>query len=185
MVTNKNIGYLHYSIGKRAANPSDKNSEKKYYVIAQARETLDVEKLSQHMAEHGSPFTEGTIKGVLTDFLAHAVEFLRQGYSIRLDGLLDLRYSFSSEGVDDPDEAIPANTVKKVNLNAFIAPEAEAKMNTNVDFQYEMTRAAQAAAKKAAKEKLKADGKDNDNTSAGSGSGSGNGGIEPGGDVTE
>ena len=161
-MANKTIGHLRYSIGKRKTNPSDKDSEEKYYCVAQAQETLDIKLLAQHMADHGSPFSVGTINGVLTDAVEHIVEFLRQGYSVKLDGLAQFRYSFQGEGVDDPEDAIPSNTVKKIKVNAYVAQEATSKMNTNVEYEYAMTRAAQAAAKKAAKAKLAADGRDAD-----------------------
>ncbi len=179
---NRTIGHLRYSIGARKTNPSDKDSEKKFYPVAQSVETIDIRLLAKHMAEHGSPFSSGTIKGVLEDAADHAVELLRQGYCVKLDNLCSLRYVFKAKGSDKPEDVVPANVVEKVKLVASIDENAVQAMNSNIEYEYAMTRAAQAAAKKAAKEKLAADGKDHEVDNDDNDSEPGGGG---GGDVTE
>lgn len=184
---NKTIGYLPFSIAHRPSIPADKNSEKKYYAVAQARETLDIDLLSQHMAEHGSPFTEGTIIGVLRDLVNCGTELLRQGYAIKLDGLATLRVTYNSLGVDEVDDAVAANIVKKVNLIADFAAKAVNAVNANVEFEYMMTREAQAQAKKNAKENLAngfSDTGQSSSTTGGSTGGNSGGDSGDPGDVT-
>ena len=181
-MANRSIGYLRYSIGKRKTNPSDKDSEEKFVAMAQARESIDINLLAQHMSEHGSPFTSGTIKGVIEDAVTHIIELLRQGYSVRLDGLCSLRLTFRCEPQTLVENVIPSNVVKKVNIRALVDESAVNAVNSNIEYEYVMTRAAQAAAKKAAKEKLATNGADNDKPADNDNNG---GGDNNGGDVTE
>ena len=181
MATNRTIGRLPYSIGSRRTNPGDKNSEKKFYPIAQSVETIDLKLLADHMAEHGSPFSSGTIKGVLEDAVDHVVELLRQGYNVKLDGLATFRFVFKAGGHTNAEDVNAANDVEKIKIIAAIDETAVAAMNSNVEYEYVMTRAAQAAAKKAAKEKLATDGKDHEGEDDDNNGGGDNGG----GDVTE
>ena len=41
----------------------------KYYPRVSYKETLDIHLMAKHMAEHNTPFSEGTIEGILRDFV--------------------------------------------------------------------------------------------------------------------
>ena len=177
-MANKTIGSLPYSIGLRKTNPSDKSSEMKAYPVAQSRETVDLNMLAAHMADHGSPFSRGTIRGVLVDAVEHMVELLRQGYNVKLDGLATLKFTYPAEGVDDAEKLNPTACIKKVNIRAAVDKEAVNALNTNVEFEFVTTRKEQAAQKKASKTAT--------NTAMAAGtSGTGTGSDDGGGDITE
>ena len=50
---------------------NDSTSEQygKAYVRVDYKEMYDIDKLAEHMAVHNTPFTKGTIKGILTDMV--------------------------------------------------------------------------------------------------------------------
>ena len=41
----------------------------KYYPRVSYKQTLDIHDMAVHMAEHNTPFSEGTIEGILRDFV--------------------------------------------------------------------------------------------------------------------
>ena len=67
MAINKVIGSIPYSVGLRPVNPGDAESEKKAYAYVQTREVVTNKLLAQHLKEHGSPFSVGTLHGVIDD----------------------------------------------------------------------------------------------------------------------
>jgi predicted histone-like DNA-binding protein len=50
-------------------------------------ETIDIEALAEHMANHQSPYTAGTLKGILTDMVDCVKELLLAGNTVSLDDL--------------------------------------------------------------------------------------------------
>ena len=68
---------IDYAIAIMSAQPGTKKAEiteTKAYGTAQVREVLNLDQFCQHVADHNSPFSKGTIKGVLED----AVSCLRE-----------------------------------------------------------------------------------------------------------
>ena len=41
----------------------------KYYPRVSYKQTLNIHDMAVHMAEHNTPFSEGTIEGILRDFV--------------------------------------------------------------------------------------------------------------------
>ena len=153
-MANKTIGHIPYSLSLRKANPMDEESAKKIYATLQSRETIDLALMAEHMAEHNTPFSAGTILGVLRDLVSCTVEQLRQGYAVKLDGLCTLHLSCKSKGEDTVQEFNPQADIKKIRIGVLVDKTAQAAVNTDIDYEYAMTREEQAAAKKAAKAAL-------------------------------
>lgn len=172
----KTIGFIPYSLTSRSTNPSDKNSEKKVYPIAQRGETINLVQLASHIHEHGSPFSEGTIHGILVDMVDCIKEQLLQGNYVILDGLVRFYYTLSAEGADSP-EKFDASMIKQVNIRCLVDTEFQSTLNSKAKFVYSAGRKEQAEAKK--QEKLSVA-----NAISG-GSDAGSGGITPDGDITE
>ena len=172
----KTIGFIPYSLTSRSTNPSDKNSEKKVYPIAQRGETVNLVQLAAHIHEHGSPFSEGTIHGILVDMVDCIKEQLLLGNYVTLDGLARFFYTLSAEGADSP-EKFDASMIKQVNIRCIVDAEFQTTLNSKAKFVYMAGRKEQAEAKKQEKLSL--------TDAVGGGSNAGSGGITPGGDVTE
>lgn len=73
----------------------------KWYPRVVCQETLDLDDLAAHMATHNTPFSKGTIKGILTDAVACTRELLLQGNNVKFPDLaifsIGLRMTKGSE----------------------------------------------------------------------------------------
>ena len=174
------IGKILYSKVARLAKPNDKNSEKKVYALQQSRQTVNLDDIARHMTEHNSPFTKGTVKGILDDFVGHIVEMLLDSRRVHLDGLGTIFTTLSSEGADSADN-FTAASIKRVNPRMSFDKEMRANINNNAEFELTSSRELQAQARKEARQAAD----ENIGGNGGSGSGGGNnGGWGDPGDVT-
>lgn len=178
---NKVIGALPYSLSMRPVNPGDAESERKIFPSLQERECVSLKQLAAHMSDHGTPFSSGTIQGVLTDMVSCTKELLKAGYSVELQGLAKFYLTCSSEGSDTVQD-FTTSKIKRINIRTDVDSEASAYVNTDVDYEYVMTREEQAAAKRAAKLTLPQEETTGEN-SGGSSNDGGDGGGDSG--VTE
>ena len=51
----------------------------KYYARIVSDETVNLDSLAEHMRDHNSPYSKGTIRGILTDTVRCVRELLLQG----------------------------------------------------------------------------------------------------------
>lgn len=181
MAKNRIIGHINYSKGLRLKNPSEKDSEKQVVAYNQELETIDLALLAEHIKDHGSSYSKGTIFGVLTDMVECIIEQLRGGYGILLDGLGKFGTSLRCSGAESAEEFTAAN-ITGVNLTFTPAEEVKHALNTNMEFEYVGTRKSQAEARKTEQADINSDlGVTPSSGGSGSGSGSGSGDS---GDVT-
>lgn len=73
---------------------------KKWYVRPVIKEMLGIHEMAQHMAEHNTPFSAGTIEGILTDFSKCIREQLLNGNSVKIDNLAIFKISVHSKAYD-------------------------------------------------------------------------------------
>lgn len=173
---NKRIGNLKYSLALRKSNPSEKNSEKKVYAVMQSNETIGLDNLTDHMTEHNTPFTGGTLTGVLKDAMKCIIEQMLAGNRVNLPGLGTFYVTISSQGADSADEFNPTAHITRVTPHIAFDKSFWGDMASKVDFELTTTREQQAKAKKEEKAAI--------NTELGiEGSGSGDG--DNGDDQTE
>lgn len=59
----------------------------KYYAYADNETPLTLEELADHMSHHNSPFTKGTLIGILKDMVSCIRELNLSGQPVKLDGL--------------------------------------------------------------------------------------------------
>ena len=59
----------------------------KLFAYPVIEETIDEEALSAHMASHNTPFSQGAIKGMLTDMVQCIHELLLEGKNVKLTNL--------------------------------------------------------------------------------------------------
>lgn len=130
--------------------------KKNWYVRPVRRETLGIREMAKHMEAHNTPFTAGTIEGLLTDFVKCIREQVLNGNSVKIDDLAIFKLSVESQpyadvGALDPATgcfearpvvgsavksvrllATPTGSVMKAPLNHDVrmewSPEAEAMM---------------------------------------------------------
>lgn len=82
-------------------NNSASTTYKKWYVRPVMKQMLDIHEMSKHMAEHNTPFSAGTIEGILTDFVKCIREQLLNGNSVKIDNLGIFKISVQSKGFDN------------------------------------------------------------------------------------
>ena len=70
---------IKYSYVPRSSNLSDADAKWLIYAAAQSTETINLQQIARHLSSHNSPFSEGTIIGLLTDFQKCIVEHLKRG----------------------------------------------------------------------------------------------------------
>ena len=76
----------------------------KWYPRVVRTSTLDLRGLSDHIAAHGSIYTEDVVNGVLTKFSMCLVELLEQGIGVKIDRLGTFYPTLESKGAETPVE---------------------------------------------------------------------------------
>jgi len=68
---------------------NDANSEQygKAYARVDQKQTYTIEMLAEHMADHNTPFSKGTIQGILTDGVGCIRELCLAGNTVKIDNL--------------------------------------------------------------------------------------------------
>ena len=77
--------------------------------------TLSLEDLGKHIVEHGSPYTEDIVQGVLKAFRNCLLEQLMESKKVKIDGLGTFYLSVSSTGAESVDQAT-MDQIKNVRL---------------------------------------------------------------------
>ena len=86
----------------------------KYYPRVSYKETLDIHDMAKHMSEHNTPFSEGTIEGILRDFVKCTREQTLMGNTVKVDDLAIFKVSVIGNGCQvlydkDSDKTISAS----------------------------------------------------------------------------
>ena len=94
----------------------------KYYPRVSYKQTLNIHEMAVHMAEHNTPFSEGTIEGILRDFVKCVREQTLNGNTVKVDDLAIFKVSVVGNGCAklydaDVDKTISASigTMKKTD----------------------------------------------------------------------
>ena len=70
----------------------------KYYPRVSYKQTLNIHDMAVHMAEHNTPFSEGTIEGILRDFVKCVREQTLNGNTVKVDNLAIFKVSVIGNG---------------------------------------------------------------------------------------
>ena len=94
----------------------------KYYPRVSYKQTMDIHDMAVHMAEHNTPFSEGTIEGILRDFVKCTREQTLMGNTVKVDNLAIFKVSCIGNGCsklydEDTGKTISASigTMKKTD----------------------------------------------------------------------
>jgi predicted histone-like DNA-binding protein len=151
---------------RQNTNPSIAGSYGKWYAVALINQTLDVNDLSEHMAAHNTPFSKGTIMGILIDAVSCIKEQILAGNAVKLDDLAIFKAGIvSTKGCEDKSAYKAAEYISGVRLRAVATGELT---SSNLSNEVTLKRA---ALDKDDSGDVDADATGEDNTSA-SGSGS-------------
>jgi len=94
----------------------------KYYPRVSYKQTMNIHDMAKHMAEHNTPFSEGTIEGILRDFVKCTREQTLMGNTVKVDDLAIFKVSAIGNGCAklydaETDKTISASigTIKKTD----------------------------------------------------------------------
>lgn len=97
-------------------------------------ETVELEGLAEHMARHNTPYSEGAIKGVLTDMINCIHELLLEGKNVKLPDLaiFSIGIRNTKGGAASEEEFTVAKNISSVKLRSRATGDLTAK-NLNLD----------------------------------------------------
>ena len=135
---------INYSIIIMGTTPGTKKAqitETKAYGTAQVHEILSFDDFCQHIADHNSPFSKGTVKGVLTDAVSCIREQLLAGNKVKLGDLGDFHVELKCKGAVTTEDFSTAN-IKAVNVR-WTPGENFKNLRSDAEFQLVPSRKAQ------------------------------------------
>ena len=91
-------GTLKYRKVSRTPQVGKDAGKKKYYATAVQDRTMEFEDFVTHIAEHNSPYSRGTVHGVLMDTLDCLQELILDGKSVRFSDLGLFSLGMTSRG---------------------------------------------------------------------------------------
>ena len=143
---------IKYSLLPRSSSPKDDGAPRLVYAAAQSTETVTLEQIAHHIAAHNSPFSAGTIIGLLTDFEECILEQLKRGARVDL-GLLGAFYTtLKGQGARTAEEFTP-DMVDHINIRWRPSKEMD-KGIQKTKLEFVINRAAQRQLKRQHKEEL-------------------------------
>ena len=72
----------------------------KHYARVSYKQTLSVQDMAHHMAEHNTMFSEGSITGILIDFVKCVREQVLMGNTVKIDNLAIFKATVEANGLD-------------------------------------------------------------------------------------
>ena len=125
----------------------------KYYPRVSYKQTLNIHEMAKHMAEHNTPFSEGTIEGILRDFVKCTREQTLMGNTVKVDDLAIFKVSVIGNGcakLYDPETDKTGAAVQSLKLLAQATGEyTREELNKVAKLSWTDKAAAEIAAAKA------------------------------------
>ena len=72
----------------------------KTYARVNYKQSLNISDMARHMAEHNTVFSEGSILGVLTDFVKCVREMVLNGNTVKIDNLAIFKATVEANGLE-------------------------------------------------------------------------------------
>ena len=73
----------------------------KWYPRVSYKQTMSLHDMAKHMAEHNTPFSEGTIEGILRDLVKCIREQTLLGNTVKIDDLAIFKCTIEGNGIDE------------------------------------------------------------------------------------
>ena len=108
-------GTLKYRKVSRTPQVGKDAGKKKFYATAVQDRTMEFEDFVTHISEHNSPYSRGTVHGVLMDTLDCLQELILDGKSVRFADLGLFSIGMTSRGEDNV-EKVNASSITGVHL---------------------------------------------------------------------
>lgn len=108
-------GTLKYRKVSRTPQVGKDAGKKKFYATAVQDRTMEFEDFVTHISEHNSPYSRGTVHGVLMDTLDCLQELILDGKSVRFSDLGLFSLGMSSRG-EETASKVTAQSIEGVHL---------------------------------------------------------------------
>ncbi len=99
-------------------NRSNSQFKGSWYARVNVNETKDIDGLAAHMAAHNTPFSQGTIKGILTDMVACIHELTLNGVAVKLENLAIFSLGIVSKPASSPSDFSANSNIEAYKLRA-------------------------------------------------------------------
>ena len=101
-------------------NNEDSKVFGKFFAYPVIEETVDLDGLAEHMANHNSPFSKGMIKGQLIDMITCIKELLLEGKNVKIDDLAIFSLGIKNKkgGASSEEEFSVSKNIEGVKLRA-------------------------------------------------------------------
>lgn len=88
-----------------------------YFLRAITTETIDIDGLAEHMASHNTPYSKGTIRGIITDMVTCIRELTLDGKAVKIPDLAIFSLGISSTPKAKPED-LTANDLRRAYIKA-------------------------------------------------------------------
>ena len=117
---------LFYRMYQNTINNEKTNG--KFYARLVHTETLGLEALAEHIAHHGTVYTEDVVLGVLKKFSSCLLEMLYDSKKVKIEGLGTFYLSAASTGAESVDE-FSADNIKRIRVR-FLPEQVRQKLSS-------------------------------------------------------
>lgn len=90
----------------------------KWFARVAVSETIDLNGLAKHMADHNSPYSEGLITGILKDMVTCIRELALDGKAVKIPDLAIFSLGLQTTGADSAKEFSAAKNVVSVKMRS-------------------------------------------------------------------
>ncbi len=143
---------INYTLVPRSSSLKDADAPWRVFAVAQSTRTVTLREIAQHLARHNSPFSEGTIIGLLTDANRCILEHLTQGARVELDEFGTFYTTLHGRGARSADE-FTTDLIDDVCIRWKPSRETKFKIN-GAHLEYVINRADMRQLKKRTKQEL-------------------------------
>ena len=84
----------------KVTESSESEQAGKYYARVSYKQTMGVQEMAHHMSEHNTMFSEGSICGILIDFVKCVREMVLMGNTVKIDNLAIFKASVVANGLE-------------------------------------------------------------------------------------
>ena len=84
----------------KVTETSESEQAGKLYARVDYKESLDIEDMAHHMAEHNTAFSEGLITGILIDFVKCVREMVLRGNTVKIKNLAIFKATVEANGLE-------------------------------------------------------------------------------------
>ena len=84
----------------KVSESSETEQAGKYYARVSYKQTMSIQDMAHHMSEHNTMFSEGSILGVLTDFVRCVREMVLNGNTVKIDNLAIIKATVEANGLE-------------------------------------------------------------------------------------